>query len=267
MSLRAAAFAIVLLAAAAAHAEDDAACQRSYVAGQRLYKLDHDFVGARAELLVCAKTCPDELRASCGRWLEEIARDIPSIVVRALDRRGHDVADVRVDVDGRAITPYVEGQPVELNAGPHELVVHRGASATKSTIVAAAGQKLRVVDVWTEPREPTTVVTRRPVPTASWVWLAVSGVALANFGVFATWTTYEFSQTSGCAPNCDPSKKDGAFDAKTAVADVSLGVSVAAFVASAIIFLARPTVRVERRVSAAPWVLPGGAGLAIGASF
>ncbi|HEY1955494.1 MAG TPA: hypothetical protein VGH28_07775 [Polyangiaceae bacterium] len=267
MSLRNAALALVLLAPCGARAEDDAACQRAYVAGQRLYKLDHDFLGARAELLVCAKTCPDELRDSCGRWLEEIARDVPSIVVRALDKRGHDVPDARVDVDGRAIAVYVEGQPIELNAGRHELTVHRGAAATRETIVLAAGEKLRVVDVWTEPREATTFVVRRPVPAASWALLAIGAVGLASFGVFATWTTAEFSDTSACTPNCSPASKDASFDTKTAIADVSLGVGLAALVAAGIVYLARPTLRVERRVTAAPWVLPGGAGFALGGAF
>jgi len=259
--------AIVVLAARAARAEDDAACQEAYVAGQRHYKLDHDLVTARGELLTCAKTCPDELRASCGRWLEDLAREIPSIVVRARDAQGRDVA-ATVDLDHRAIEGYVDGQPIELNAGPHELTIHRaGRPDVAEAIVVTAGQKLRVIDVWTEPRAMPAFVVRRPVPTATWVLLATSGVALASFGVFATWTTIEFSKTSACSPTCAPSAKDDGFDAKAAVADVSLGVAATAFLAAGVFYLTRPTIRVEQRVSAAPWLVARGAGFGLSATF
>jgi hypothetical protein len=250
---RAIIFGIFLAASAARAQENDDACQRSYVAGQRHYKLDHDLISARAELLVCAKTCPDELRVSCGRWLEEIAREMPSIVVRVLDARGHDVPNVQIDLDHWPVDHYVEGLPLELNAGTHSLTVRReGHPSATQSIVVNAGEKLRVIDVWTAPREASTWIVRRPIPSVTWGLLTLSGVALATFGIFASWTTVEFSATSTCAPNCSAANKDSAFDAKAAVADVSLGVAALALVGAGIFYLARPTLRTERTVSFAP---------------
>jgi hypothetical protein len=259
---------ILVASVARADAGDEESCQRSYVAGQRHHKLEHDFISARAELLVCAKTCPDELRVSCGRWLEEIAHEIPSIVVRVLDGRGHDIPNVELDLDHAPIDHYVEGLPIEMNAGTHSITARReGHAPVTQSIVVNAGEKLRVIDLWTEPRQAATWIVRRPVPGVTWALLAVSGVALATFGVFASWTTNEFSSTSACAPHCLAANKDSAFDAKAAVADVSLGIAALAFVGAGIFYLARPTLRTERSLSAVPWISPRAGGIAFRTTF
>ena len=112
----------------------------------------------------------------------------------------------------------------------------------EQTVLVSAGEKLKIVEVWLEPRTVPVVRTRRPVPTGTYLLLGVGAAALASFGTFAIWTTIEFQNSSTCAPTCNPSTHDGGFDAKTAVADVSLAVSAAALVGAVIVYLTRPRV-------------------------
>ncbi len=188
--------------------------------------------------------------------------------MRVLDARGHDIPNVQLDLDHWPIDHYVEGLPIELNAGTHAITVRRdGHASLTQSVVVNAGEKLRVIDVWTEPREARTWIVRRPVPAITWALLVTSGVALATFGVFASWTTIEFSSTSACAPNCLVANKDSAFDAKAAVADVSLGVAALALLGAGIFYFARPTLRTERTVSLAPFIAPQLGGVTLRATF
>jgi hypothetical protein len=270
---RAALYALSLLMCLAPRSqadEDDDTCQRSYVEGQKLYKLQHDLLHGRAELLVCAKTCPDQLRESCGRWLKEIEAELPSIVVKAKNGYGRDVSDVKIDVDDHPIA-YVDGLPIELNAGDHVIRVHTlDGRAVEQSVLVSAGEKLKVVEVWTEPRVVDVVRVRRPVSLGTFVLLGVGGVALASFATFAIWTSVEFASTNACASSgCSPTNHDSSFDAKAAIADVSLGVSVAAFAAALIVFATRPkiTEHVQRATFVAPWLVSGSGGLSVGRYF
>jgi hypothetical protein len=256
--------------AGAARAEDMAVCQDSYVAGQRRYKLEHDFLGAREQLLLCAKTCPDELRVSCGQWLTEIGRELPSIVVKAKDGGGHDVLDATIEVDGKAASGALDGTPIDLNPGEHTIRVLRPRRpAAQETVVLHPGERLRVVEVWTEAREAISVPMRRPIPLAAFILAGVSAASLASFGVFAAWSTVEFDRTSTCTPSCPPSGRDASFTTKTVIADASLGVAAASLMAAGVVYLVRPAVPVgtPRLGFVAPWVTPRGGGLGWSAVF
>ena len=254
------ALALVFVVSPAIAQEDDAACQASYVAGQKKYKLEHDLLAGRAQLLVCAQACPDQLRASCGTWLKEIDAALPSIVISARDARGRARSDVTVDVDGAPVS-WTAGQPIEVNPGTHAVRVHARERTFDQTIVVSAGEKLKTVDVVTEQAPVEITRTTRPVPVAAWVLAGVGAVAFASFATFGLWTTLEYVNTSGCSPSCDPSKRDDAFQAKTIAADISLGVAVATLASSLVVFLTRP--RVVERVKTSFVASPRGAGLSI----
>jgi len=247
-----------------------ATCQDSYVAGQRHYKLEHDFLGAREQLLLCAKTCPDELRASCGQWLTEIGRELPSIVLKVKDGGGHDVLDATIEVDGKAASGAIDGTPIDLNPGEHIIRVLRPRRpAAQETVILHPGERLRVVEVWTEPREAVSVPMRRPIPLGAFILAGVSAASLASFGVFAAWTTVEFDRTSACTPSCPPSGRDASFTTKTVFADASLGVAAASLVAAGVVYLVRPAVPVgtPRTGFVAPWATTRAGGVAWKAAF
>jgi hypothetical protein len=257
---------LLLLSAPAAAQQDEAACQASYVAGQKAYKLEHDLLRGREQLLVCARACPDQLRASCGKWLREIESELPSIVLKAKDARGRDVSDVAVDVDDAQVAAYAEGLPIELNPGKHTVRVRDRAGRTLvQPVLVSAGEKLKVVEIWLEPRAADAPRVLRPVPTPMFVLLGVGAAALASWGTFAIWSAVEFSKTSHCSPTCNPADRDTGFGVKTAMADVSLAVAGAALVGAAIVYATRPEV-VERPRPTAEIQPAIGAGFA-GASF
>lgn len=253
--------ALLCVAVPAVAAQDEAACQTSYVAGQKRFKLEHDLLGGREQLLVCATTCPDELRASCGKWLKEIEAELPSIVISARDAHGRERADVTVDVDGAPMTTWRAGQAIEVNPGTHAIRVHARERTFDQNVVVSAGEKLKTIDVVTE--APIVEITRttRPVPLAAWVLAGVGAAALASFATFGIWTTLDYLKTSGCTPSCDPSKRDDAFQAKTVAADVSLGVMVTTLASALVVYLTRP--RVVERSKSAFVATPRGASLSI----
>ncbi len=234
------------------------ACENAFVGGQRAYKLDHDLLSAREKLLVCAKECPEQLRVTCGGWLEEIAKELPSIVIKAKNASGQDVVDASVEVDGKPITSAA-GAPIELNEGTHTVrVTLPGKPPKEQQVVLSAGEKLRAVEVVGEAPPPPpphieyTTITRRPIPAAAFVLLGVTAAALVSYGVFGMWTTIEYSSTSACSHTCNPISEDSSFQGKAAVADISLAVAAAAFTAAAIVFIARPRI-LERVKTAGAW--------------
>ncbi len=252
--------ALLLVATPSRAQEDDAVCQASYVAGQKHYKLEHDLIGGRDQLLVCARTCPDELRASCGKWLREINTELPSIIVVAKDARGKELADVDVDVDGTRVASFTAGRPIEVNPGKHVVRVQTRSKTAEENVVINAGEKLKTVEVWTEPRAIETTRVRRPTPVGAYVLLTIGAVSLASFATFGLWSTLEYSKTGGCAPSCDPANRDTSFDVKTVVADVSLGVASAALVSALVVYLTRPKI-VEHVPATSFFVGPRGFGL------
>src|SRR5690349_6560913 len=55
---------------------------------------------ARDQMLICARdVCPGPIKSDCGKWLEQVERDAPTVVFNAQDA-GRDVTDVKVWVDG-----------------------------------------------------------------------------------------------------------------------------------------------------------------------
>jgi hypothetical protein len=261
-----------LTPAVSAQAQDtgiDPGCESGYVSGQRLYKLEHDLLGARKELLVCARSCPEQLRESCGRWLKEIDSQLPTVVIKAKDGYGHDLVDASVAIDGTPVADYSEGAPLELNPGEHAVrVTVPGKRPVEQAVLVHVGEKLRVVDVYVEPPVQFVTIARRPMTTATWVLLGVSAAGLASYGVFGTWSAIEYSKTNNCRPYCPTATRDGSFQTKTIAADVSLGVSAAALAASAVLFLTRPRIT-ERipRVALSPVLVPGLVGAVVATGF
>src|ERR1700733_10936252 len=83
-----------------AHADPLDACIASAEAGQRL-RLEAKLTSAREKLLACSQAeCPTVLRADCAKWLAEVDRVFPSLVVRAVDGAGADIVEASVYLDG-----------------------------------------------------------------------------------------------------------------------------------------------------------------------
>src|SRR5262249_25832670 len=109
--------ALLLALEAGVRAETPSAerCTAAYHSTQRLRQAGK-LREAAAEALVCAESaCPRVLRQDCARWVEEIQRATPSIVVHAVGADGCDVVDARVVIDGQAVADRIAGTPITLD--------------------------------------------------------------------------------------------------------------------------------------------------------
>jgi hypothetical protein len=151
------------------------ACIGDSESAQRLRR-EGDLLKARAAFGRCRiSQCPKAIRADCLRWFDEVDASIPSVLI--LPREGgRDLLDANVTIDGQALP--LDGQPVEVNPGPHEVVVKRKGEQSKSVpLVAAASEKNRRLVVEFTPAPPKdersavtpsepVVVAAHPVTTA-----------------------------------------------------------------------------------------------------
>jgi hypothetical protein len=234
-----------------------AECFAAADAAQTLRDEGH-YEAARERLAICsAAACPAVVQRDCSQWIEELMQLWPTILVRARDLQGRDLADVRVSVDGKAIAERLDGTPLQLDPGEHRLSCEaEGASPVEQTIVVRAAEKNRVVEVQialgapvaavvvatpTEPRAETHAPPPSHAVARSLRWV-FGGVALAAFGT-ATYfgatglARYNFMKST-CATQgtCNPS--DVSFtQTHFLVSDVSVGLGLAATAAAAYFFL------------------------------
>lgn len=197
-----------------------------------------ELLKARSELLSCARdACPAVVRASCSQWLSDVERQLPSVVIRAIDSAGRDVTEGRARIDDSPVP--LDGKPLPLDPGPHVIVVEapRGARLEKKVLLAA-GEQARLIELRAAPPPPRRELARvstlpgAPPPRASssvgpWLLGATSLVALGSFSYFAIAAKKELHRLeTTCSPACPPADSDtGRRDAL--VADISLGVSLA----------------------------------------
>ncbi|MBK6696410.1 MAG: hypothetical protein IPG50_30105 [Myxococcales bacterium] len=262
MSLRstiAAALAGTLFAAPhIAYGGDKAACSASYTNAQRSQRRG-SLLEARRELAVCLRECSAAVHVDCARWVDEVERAIPSLIV-SVRRGGADVATARIVVDGTI--PHSAGLATELDPGPHRIVVTDGATVREETVVLAEGEKGRRLTVELPAPSEQSAAAPAPqrdgapqsnarVPTAAIALGSVGVLGLASFGTFGLLGAAKYSDLETCRPGCAPN------DVTTtrtyyAVADVSLAVGVVALGAAAIVFLSRASHRGAALVPSAP---------------
>jgi hypothetical protein len=224
---------------------------------------------ARATALVCERaSCPAMMRSDCQAWLSQIDAALPSIVVLARGAKG-DVTAVRLTVDGLPVTERLDGQPMPLDPGEHDLRFERldeaSAAPVAQHILLGAGEKNRRIEVVFEsptpvappatapapaqpPPPPPPSPGSRPVPLLSWVLGGVAVAALGTFGAFAIKAKVENDQwESQCGHgSCSPGELT-TLHSDADVADIALAVGVAAATTATVLYLVRPTVAVDSR--------------------
>jgi hypothetical protein len=256
-----AALACVQLSAPSARAAGDAAsCIAAHNLGNDL-QLEGKLLAARAELAECAAArCPKIIADECAGLVARIDANIPTVVLAATDRTG-DVSPIQVFIDDRPAETST-GRAIAIDPGEHSfrVVALDGRSAT-GKIVALEGQKNRMIrvtlpdlaglrggtsseqahgaSVLDSRDEPVAPVVERSAgpPTAAWVLGGVGVLALGSFGYFA-WQgkSHESDLEERCAPRCSDSEADELYR-NYLIADISLGVGVAALGAATYLFV------------------------------
>lgn len=213
------------------------ACVSAYEDNQVLRQAG-ELLAARDKLLVCAQsTCPEAVRADCLRWLDEVQRSLPTIVVAARDVTGADTTDVRVFVDGTLAAESLDGRPIPMNPGAHDLWFEHGDDRIDRKVVVQQGVRERRITVSFAPDPVSTPVPPPPAPDAPEepgppvLAFVLGGLGVAALGAFAGFGLVGSSEASDLNDTCGPTRTcaDGDIDAartKLIVADVSLGVGI-----------------------------------------
>ena len=196
------------------------------------------FAQARAQLATCVDPhCPKLVSADCASRLDELDRAQPTVLFDVKDGDGHDLAGVRLDIDGQPATAPLDGTAIAVDPGQHTFRFQaEGQSPATEMLVIQEQEKGRREHVTlgtptvasstpalpTEPVPPTpeTHSVRR---TAGLVvgGVGVAGIAAgAVFGVLASSAKSDYETHCGSsikqpAGACDPTGISGHQDAST----------------------------------------------------
>ncbi len=197
---------------------------------------------ARKELITCAQEdCPAIVKKDCVTWLSEVEESVPSIVISARDGSGNDLSDVQVSIDGEKLTDKLDGTSIAVDPGSHTFRFEtKGVAPVESKVVIREGERNRPIAVTlgekpapppppavvAPPKEPEKLEPTRTIPTATWVFGAVSLVGFAGFAYFGLSGRADKQHLlDTCAPYCDKDQENPA-STKFIFADISLGVGV-----------------------------------------
>jgi hypothetical protein len=240
----------VFVAAATARAEPTKQeCVAAATQGQALRDKGALVAGRQAFSVCVSSSCPTVVRRSCGEWIIGLDARIPKVAIRVVDANEHDVSNARVKLDDAEISLAVS---VPVDPGVHEVAIDDQVeeftiAEKESRTIVVRTRPTRPVKELSEP--PPRLDTRppvvkadergRPIPAVGWVFggIAVAGfVGFGAFGLAAKSAVDDLENT--CAPFCRSDRIEGAHD-KALVADISLGIAVAATIATAVVVALR----------------------------
>lgn len=195
-----------------------AECARAYESSQES-RAAGQLQDTREKLSICARSeCPSFVQKDCSRWLEEVERELPSIVVQVTGLDAGAAGSVRVQLDGNEVPGALGGSAVALDPGKHELVVERpGHDRLTRVIVAQQGVQNRVVSIELEepaaapsapaadePRDipPEGSSSLRPYAYVAW------GVGAVGLGAFAMLGTLGRADEQALKDDCPNATTD-----------------------------------------------------------
>ena len=123
-------------------ADEKQVCLAAADSGQSL-RDDGQYLIARDQFVTCARdVCPKVVHDQCVAWLHQLDETTPTVVFSAKDDRGNEVTTARVISDGKLITSTLDGKPVQLDPGAHDVRFERDPSgATTVHVVLKPGEK------------------------------------------------------------------------------------------------------------------------------
>jgi len=222
----------------------NAQCAQAYEQGQ-VQRKSGGLLQARMTLQQCAQDeCPDFIRNDCLGWFAEVQNDVPSLVFAAKSQ-GRDLSDVRVSLGSRTLASRIDGQVLELDPGEYDLRFQSpGMQSQTKHFVLVPGERNRLIQVDLVPltavapdEAPATVLPRRPRSLLlPGIFAGVGVVGLGGFAGLAAWGRSNESKLElSCAPDCSKGQVSRV-RTKYVLADVSLGVGVAALALGAYFF-------------------------------
>ena len=250
------AFSIAVVVPASASAAGKHACVVASDRGQAL-RIDGKLTEARDRFLVCADpSCPPIVRTACAGWLDEIDKQIPTVVFSAHDADGNDYVGFEVTLDDKPLEGAADGRAIPLDPGTHKVsFTAKGVAPVERVVVVREGEQRRIVDAELPrpaPREESPAVQKGspagspappgPTPTpepaatttpwAAWGFAIGAGAAWATFGAFALSGHLAYEKAKSDCPAC------GSYpQTQFIIADVALGLAVTTTVIAGVLFL------------------------------
>ena len=236
-----------------ARADDREQCASAADQAQQL-RDEGKYRRAREQLIVCARdVCPAPIKRDCLEWLSQVENTAPTVVFGARDGT-KDLSDVKVYVDGAAVTERLDGKPVQMDLGKHTVKFEYQGQTKEEEVIIGAGQKNRNVTVTfsgsaTAPTGPTGPSGAAPPAEGGGGSLVpaiiVGGVGVLAIGSFAIFGLGGKSDVSDlektCKPHCAQSDVDAA-KTKLLIADISLGVGIVALGVATYLVITRPKI-------------------------
>lgn len=209
---------------------------------------------SRERLLECVNAqCGGDVRRRCAAALQKLDAVTPSIVVRAEDDLGNDVLDVSVTLGDQPLVSSLDGMAIPVDPGEHRFVFTRaGHTPVVQTLTISQGEKFRAIDVVIG-AAPTLAPaaaessgaasdsgqTERWVASGTLIGVGVIGIATYTWlGLAARSEEDELQST--CKPACSRGRVD-ALEKRYLLANVSIGVGVAALGAATWLLLSAPS--------------------------
>ncbi len=198
------------------------------------------FAQARVQLATCVDPhCPKLVSADCASRLDELDRAQPTVLFDVKDAAGHDLASVRLDIDGQPATAPLDGTAIAVDPGQHTFLFQaEGQPPATEMLVIQEQEKGRREHVTlgtpaaVASSTPSSAMEPVPPPPSEThsvrrtVGLVVGGVGVAGiaagavFGVLASSAKSDYETHCGssihqAAGACDPTGISGHQDAST----------------------------------------------------
>jgi hypothetical protein len=236
----------------AARADDREQCASAADQAQQL-RDEGKYRRAREQLLVCARdVCPAPIKRDCLEWLSQVESTAPTVVFGAKDG-SKDLSDVKVYVDGAAVTERLDGKPVQMDLGKHTVKFEYQGQTKEEDVIIGAGQKNRNVTMTfggaaaagggpTGPSGPAPAEGGGGSLVPAIIVGSIGVVALGSFAIFGLGGKSDVSDLEkNCKPHCAQSDVDAA-KTKLLIADISLGVGIVALGVATYLVITRPKI-------------------------
>ena len=243
--------AFVTLSVTKAHGADDVTCATAYEGAQR-YRLAGKLREARHELLVCSQdTCRRGLQSDCREWLQQVEKELPTVVFEVRDDHDRETFQARVHLDDTLILTRLDGAATTVDPGEHRLRFELPTGGQQEvTFLARQGEKNRKIMV---SFAPTTATIKPPVEvprttsaspgnrrSSLTVWPFVFGgvgvLALGGFAYYGLTSNARYDHLKQtCAPLCSQDQLDSV-RSKDIAANVLLGTGIVALGVGAWLF-------------------------------
>lgn len=214
---------------------------------------------ARGQLVICGRSeCPKLIQSDCTNWMSEVIAILPTVIPSAKDRKGRDLIDVKVLLDGKVVSETLDGKPFPVDPGVHVFKFEtKGAPPVDEKIVVKQGEKNRIVTVtFAIGEDPDQGGAKKPgaidagrdgdrrdddgrrssPPIAAFI---VGGLGLAALGT-ALYINLDANADARklrdeCAPKCDPADVDDV-EQRRIVAGVTAAAGGALLIAGIVLF-------------------------------